>query len=63
MNASKNGPFTSLEDFLQRVELTPADGAILVKSGALDSLAGIPNPKPQDLAAESQKLLTMNSKS
>ena len=56
----RNGPFMSLEDFLQRVELTPADGAVLVKSGALDSLAGIPEPKPQDLAAESQQLLTMN---
>ena len=53
----RNGPFKSLEDFLQRVELTPADGAVLVKSGALDSLAGIPNPKPQDLADESQQLL------
>ena len=58
----RNGPFKSLEDFLQRVELTPTDGAVLVKSGALDSLAGIPNPKPQDLAAESQKLLAMNPK-
>ena len=58
----RNGPFMSLEDFLQRVELTPADGTILVKSGALDSLAGIPDPKLQDLAAESQKLLTMNQR-
>ena len=58
----RNGPFMSLEDFLQRVELTPGDGAVLIKSGALDSLAGIPEPKPQDLAAESQQLLTMKQK-
>ena len=37
---SRNGPFTSLDDFLRRAKLTPADGAVLVKSGALDSLAG-----------------------
>jgi error-prone DNA polymerase len=36
----QNGPFTSLDDFLRRVKLSPADGSILVKSGALDSLAG-----------------------
>ena len=34
----QNGPFTSLENFLQRVPLSPADGAVLVKSGCLDSL-------------------------
>ncbi len=41
---SRNGPFTSLEDFLRRVQLTPADGSVLVKSGALDSLAGAAIP-------------------
>ena len=53
----KHGPFTSLNDFLRRVKLTPTDGSILVKSGALDSLAEISNPKLQDLVAESQELL------
>jgi len=48
----ENGPFTSLDDFLRRVELTPAVGPVLVKSGALDSLAGRPNPDngPSSLA-------------
>jgi DNA-directed DNA polymerase III PolC len=37
---SRNGPFTSLEDLLRRVKsIHPADAAILVKSGSLDSLA------------------------
>ena len=58
----KNGPFTGLDDFLRRVQLTPTDGFILVKSGALDSLAEIPNPKPQDPVAESRELLAMNQK-
>ncbi len=35
----QNGPFAGLDDFLRRVKLGPADGSILVKSGALDSLA------------------------
>ncbi len=37
---SAGGPFTSLEDFLARAPLDPSDGRVLVKSGALDSLAG-----------------------
>jgi error-prone DNA polymerase len=41
---NKNGPYTTLEDFLRRVELTSTDGAILVKSGSLDSLAGTMDP-------------------
>lgn len=40
------GAFTSLEDFLERVDLSPGDGAVLVKSGALDSLAdGLNRPQ------------------
>jgi DNA-directed DNA polymerase III PolC len=38
---SRNGPFLSLPDLLERVKrLHSADAAILVKSGSLDSLAG-----------------------
>lgn len=58
----RHGPFKGLEDFLQRAALTPADAAVLVKSGALDSLAETPNPELQDLAAESQDLLVVNRK-
>lgn len=58
----KHGFFASLDDFLRRVKLTPTDGSILVKSGALDALAGIPIPQPQDLAAENQAPLAMNQK-
>ena len=36
----KNGPFASIEDFLGRVDITPADAPALAKSGALDSLRG-----------------------
>ncbi len=36
----RNGPFTSLDDFLERTELNPADASVLARSGALDSLAG-----------------------
>ncbi|NLI83661.1 MAG: DNA polymerase III subunit alpha [Deltaproteobacteria bacterium] len=36
----RGGPFTSLDDLLRRIRLNPADGVILAKSGALDSLAG-----------------------
>jgi DNA-directed DNA polymerase III PolC len=35
----QNGPFLSLEDFLERVPLHPSDAAVLVKSGALDSIS------------------------
>jgi len=58
----RHGPFKGLEDFLQRAALTPADAAVLVKSGALDSLAETPNPELQDLAAEGQELLVVNRK-
>jgi DNA-directed DNA polymerase III PolC len=51
----KNGPFLSLDDFLRRVKPTPADGSVLVKSGALDSLAGTPYPLPQAPRANSQE--------
>lgn len=36
----RNGPFLSLDDFLKRVPLNPASASVMVKSGALDSLAG-----------------------
>ena len=58
----RHGPFKGLEDFLRRAALTPADAAVLVKSGALDSLAETPNPELQDLAAEGQDLLVVNRK-
>lgn len=35
----RNGPFVSLDDFLRRSGITPADASVLVKSGALDSIA------------------------
>ncbi len=37
---ARNGPFLSLDDFLRRIPLVSNDGAALVKSGALDSVAG-----------------------
>jgi len=41
-----NGPFASLDDLSERVELTFADAPILVKSGSLDSLApGLNRPQ------------------
>ena len=43
---SRNGRFRSMEDLLQRVRLHPSDAAVLVKSGALDALAG-PLNRPQ----------------
>ena len=36
----RSGPFRSLEDFLGRVRIPPADGSVLVRSGCLDSIAG-----------------------
>lgn len=36
----KNGPFLSLEDFLERVPIHSSDAAVLVKSSALDSISG-----------------------
>jgi len=42
----RRGPFRSLADLLDRVRLRPADGAVLVKSGALDCLAaGLNRPQ------------------
>ncbi len=39
LEARKKRPFTSLEDFLARVEMDPADVKILIKAGAMDSVA------------------------
>ncbi len=39
LEARKKRPFASLEDLLARVDLPPADARILVKAGALDSIA------------------------
>jgi error-prone DNA polymerase len=36
----KKRPFTSLEDFLARVDIDPADAKILVKAGAMDGISG-----------------------
>ena len=57
-----HGPFENLEDFLQRVALTAADAMVLVKSGALDSLAESPSSERQDLVSEGQQLLDVNKK-
>ncbi len=38
---ARNGPFSTLEEFVMRVELDPSDAGILVNSGALDSLGGL----------------------
>jgi error-prone DNA polymerase len=43
---NRNGRFRSLEDLLSRAELQPAEGTMLVKSGALDDLTGALN-RPQ----------------
>jgi error-prone DNA polymerase len=45
---TRNGPYTSLEDLSRRVELSPSDAPILVKSGTLDSISGRYN-RPQAL--------------
>ena len=45
---NERGPFVSLEDFLKRVSITSTDGAVLAKSGALDSISGLLN-RPQVL--------------
>jgi DNA-directed DNA polymerase III PolC len=37
---NEQGPYRSLENLLARVNFTPADAAVLAKSGALDCLAG-----------------------
>ncbi len=39
LEARRKRPFVSLEDFLSRVDLDPADTKILVKAGAMDSIA------------------------
>ncbi len=36
----KKRPFASLEDFLCRVDIDPSDVKILIKAGAMDSIAG-----------------------
>ena len=36
----KKRPFSSLEDFLCRVDIDPADVKILIKAGAMDSISG-----------------------
>ncbi|HXI03275.1 MAG TPA: DNA polymerase III subunit alpha, partial [Candidatus Saccharimonadales bacterium] len=36
----RNGPYRSLEDFLARVEIDPADVRLLILSGAFDAIAG-----------------------
>jgi error-prone DNA polymerase len=40
LEARKKRPFASLEDFLARVDADPADVKILIKAGAMDSIAG-----------------------
>ncbi len=40
LEAREKRPFTSLEDFLARVDMDPADVKILIKAGAMDGLAG-----------------------
>jgi error-prone DNA polymerase len=39
LEARRKRPFGSLEDFLCRVDLDPADAKILIKAGAMDSVA------------------------
>jgi error-prone DNA polymerase len=39
VEARRQRPFNSLEDFLSRVEMDPADVKILIKAGAMDSIA------------------------
>ena len=36
----QNGPFLSLEDFLERVPVVLSDASVLARSGALDSISG-----------------------
>lgn len=44
----RNGPFTSLSDWLRRVDIPPADGEVLVQSGVLDSISA-PFNRPQTM--------------
>jgi error-prone DNA polymerase len=39
LEARRQRPFSSLEDFLSRLEMDPADVKILIKAGAMDSIA------------------------
>lgn len=57
---SRNSPYASLDDILRRVSLTPSDGALLVKSGTLDCLAGRLN-RPQLLWFLDSRLLRGNA--
>lgn len=40
MTARESGPFTSLEDFLERVKVDLSDVKILIRAGCFDSIAG-----------------------
>ncbi|MFH1575064.1 MAG: DNA polymerase III subunit alpha [Acidobacteriota bacterium] len=40
LEARRKGPFRSLEDFLCRVDIDPSDLKVLIKAGAMDSIAG-----------------------
>jgi error-prone DNA polymerase len=53
----RHGWFTSVDDLLRRVRLGPAEAAMLVKSGALDTLAG-PLNRPQLLWEVEARLRT-----
>lgn len=52
---NQNGPFLSLDDFLQRTRMRPPEASILLKSGALDALARNLN-RPQLLWAITSRL-------
>jgi error-prone DNA polymerase len=39
LEARKTRPFNSLEDFLSRVDIDPSDTRLLIKAGAMDSIA------------------------
>ena len=45
---NQNGPFISLENFLQRIPIHSSDAAVLARSGSLDSISGNLN-RPQIL--------------
>jgi error-prone DNA polymerase len=40
LDERKKGPFRSFDDFLNRVEMDPADVKILIKAGAVDGISG-----------------------
>jgi error-prone DNA polymerase len=56
---SRNGLYQSVDDLLRRVHLNPSDGSLLVKSGALDCLAGKLN-RPQLLWLMDSRLLRVS---